>query len=61
MGGKPDHRESLRWAKSFQGGQITPQKETLVNNSTEVGKEVGGYRHCSEDYPLLPQAKEATL
>jgi len=61
MGGKPDHRESFRWAKSFQGGQIPPQKETLVNNFTEVREEVRVYRHCSEDYPLLPQAKEATL
>lgn len=61
MGDKPGHRESLRWAKSFQGGQIPPKKETLVNNFTEVGEEVGVYRHCSEDYPFLPQAKEATL
>lgn len=36
MGGKPDHRESLRWAKIFQRGQIPPKKETLVNNFTEV-------------------------
>lgn len=61
MGDKPDHRESLRWAKYFQRGQIPPKKETLVNNFTEVREEVRIYRHCSEDYPLLPRAKEATL